>query len=69
MFKPGSMHECRQMILYGDGRGKFRTTVLSTGLGTHEGRVADLNADGFPDILQKDFQQHRRVDIWLNPKK
>ena len=69
MYRPGALHECRQMILYGDGKGKFRTVIISTGLGTHEGRIADFNSDGFPDILQKDFQQHRRVDIWLNPKK
>jgi hypothetical protein len=68
MYRPGPLEACRQWILYGDGKGKFRTTIISTGLGTHEGRLGDLDGDGDLDILQKDFQQHRRVDIWLNPK-
>jgi len=67
MYRPGSLDACRQFILYGDGKGHFKTTVISTGLGTHEGRLGDLDGDGDLDILQKDFQQHRRVDVWLNP--
>ena len=65
MYRPGALGDCRQWILYGDGNGSFRTTVISTGLGTHEGRLGDLNGDGRLDILQKDFQQHLRVDLWL----
>jgi hypothetical protein len=69
MYNPGPLDACRQLILYGDGKGKFKTVVLSTGLGTHEGRIGDLDGDGDLDILQKDFNQQRRVDIWLNPIK
>lgn len=66
MHSPGPGQNCRQMVLYGDGRGNFTRQVISTGIGTHEGRLGDLDGDGDPDILQKDFQHERRVDVWLN---
>ncbi len=54
-------------ILYGDGKGGFRTTVLVTGDGWHEGRLADLDGDGRLDILNKPYTwEAPRVDIWLN---
>jgi hypothetical protein len=53
-------------ILYGDGRGHFLTTVFSTGIGFHEGQVADLNGDRRLDILDKPYTwQAPRVDVWL----
>ena len=60
MYRPGSGDKCRQYVLYGDGKGQFKTQIVSRGIGTHEGRIGDL------DILQKDFQEHQRVDVWLN---
>jgi hypothetical protein len=66
MHTPGPGAACRQLLLYGDGRGRFDTRVLSSGIGTHEGKLADLDGDGDLDILQKDFQHEQRVDIWLN---
>jgi len=66
MYNPGSGAKCRQWVLYGDGKGNFQTQLLSTGIGCHESRVGDLDGDGDLDILQKDFQQDRRVDAWLN---
>ncbi|MBI2298250.1 MAG: VCBS repeat-containing protein [Armatimonadetes bacterium] len=66
MHTPGPGAACRQWILWGDGQGGFCTELLSTGIGSHESKVGDLNGDGRLDILQKDFQQDRRVDIWLN---
>jgi hypothetical protein len=43
--------------------------LLAKGIGAHESKVGDLDGDGDLDILQKDFQQDRRVDVWLNTSK
>jgi hypothetical protein len=68
MKNPGAGDRCRQWVLFGDGKGGFTTQLLSTGIGTHEGKLGDLDGDGDLDILQKDFQADRRVDIWLNQR-
>jgi hypothetical protein len=53
-------------ILYGDGKGNFKRSVLVTGDGWHEGKIADLNGDKRPDILNKPYTwDSPRVDIWL----
>lgn len=66
MHTPGPRAKCRLFVLYGDGRGNFRTVLLSTGIGSHESKLGDLDGDGRLDILQKDFQQEQRIDLWLN---
>ncbi len=66
MYNPGSRENCRQWVLYGDGKGNFKTQQISRGIGCHECRIGDLDGDGDMDILQKDFQHERRVDVWLN---
>lgn len=66
MYDPGAGAKCRQWVLYGDGKGQFQTQLLSTGIGCHESRIGDLDGDGDLDILHKDFQHERRVDVWLN---
>lgn len=54
-------------IFYGDGKGNFRKTELVKGQGWHEARVADLDGDGDPDILNKPYNWDTpRVDVWLN---
>ncbi|MDO8541569.1 MAG: VCBS repeat-containing protein [Opitutaceae bacterium] len=53
-------------ILYGDGKGGFRKTVFTTGIGWHEGRLADLDGDGRIDVLGKPYTwEAPRVDVWL----
>jgi hypothetical protein len=54
-------------IFYGDGQGHFRKTVLTTGHGFHEGKLADLDGDGDLDILNKPYNWDApRIDVWLN---
>lgn len=56
-------------ILYGDGKGSFRKTVLVTGDGWHEGKLADVDGDGDLDVINKPYTwKAPRVDIWLNQK-
>ena len=54
-------------VLFGDGKGNFRTTVLATGEGSHDGKIADFDGDGDMDLLQKPYAWSApRVDVWLN---
>ena len=54
-------------IFYGDGQGNFTRTVLTTGQGWHEARLADLDGDGDLDLLNKPYNwETPRLDIWLN---
>jgi sugar phosphate isomerase/epimerase len=54
-------------ILYGNGQGAFRTTMLDRGEGWHDSRIADLDGDGDMDLLQKPYAWSApRVDVWLN---
>lgn len=66
MHTPGAGTACRQLVLYGDGRGGFETQLISTGIGTHEGKLGDLDGDGDLDLIQKDFDHERRIDLWYN---
>jgi sugar phosphate isomerase/epimerase len=54
-------------ILYGDGKGNFRTTILSAGEGWHDTKVADFDGDGDLDLLHKPYAWSApRIDVWLN---
>lgn len=57
-------------ILYGDGKGGFKTTVFTTGVGWHEGKLADIDGDGDLDIVGKPYTWRAPgVAVWLNPLK
>jgi sugar phosphate isomerase/epimerase len=57
----------RAWILYGNGDGTFRTTLLDQAEGWHDGKIADFDGDGDLDLLQKPYAWSApRVDIWLN---
>ena len=57
----------KSWILFGDGKGDFRTTEFTTGFGFHEARLADLDGDGDLDLLSKPYNwEAPRLDVWLN---
>ena len=59
--------ESKIYIFYGDGQGNFEKTVVATGFGLHESKIADLDGDGTYDILGKPYDwEMPRLDIWLS---
>ena len=70
MGNPGAGDQARTFIWYGDGRGKLRETVVSSGQGIHEGVLSDLYGDGDIDILMKPYNHNApRLDVLLNPER
>jgi sugar phosphate isomerase/epimerase len=54
-------------ILYGDGKGGFKTSVLDEHEGWHDGKLADVDGDGDLDVVQKPYAWDApRIDVWLN---
>jgi len=67
MHTPGHKEEAACRIFFGDGKGTFDLSVISTGIGNHESRIADLDGDGDLDILTKPYTWDTpRLDVWLN---
>lgn len=63
----GGNSDAKMWIFYGDGTGKFTTTVITTGFDNHESKLGDLDGDGDMDILGKPYNwKTPRLDIWLN---
>ncbi|MBN2410604.1 VCBS repeat-containing protein [candidate division KSB1 bacterium] len=66
----GEFKNAKIRILLGDGAGNFTTTLVDSGFGLHESRIADLDGDGDYDILGKPYNwKTPRLDIWLNTTK
>ena len=54
-------------IFLGNSAGHFIETVMATGYGNHESKMADLDGDGDYDLLGKPYNwETPRLDIWLN---
>jgi hypothetical protein len=67
MHTPGHKEKAAMRIFLGDGKGNFKQTTLSTGIGNHESQVGDLDGDGDLDILDKPYTWDApRIDVWLN---
>jgi len=67
MHTPGAGDDCRAWILYGKGDGQFEVHELSTGIGNHDSRLADVDGDGRLDIVTKPYTWDApRIDVWLN---
>lgn len=63
----GTNPESKCYILYGDGKGNFKVTNVTTGLDFHESKMADLDGNGTLDILCKPYGHDTpRLDIFLN---
>lgn len=59
--------DSRIRILLGDGKGKFRETIVAEGFGLHESKIVDLDGDGDYDILGKPYTwKTPRLDMWIN---
>lgn len=63
----GNNDTAKMRLFLGDSTGSFTETEISSGYGNHESRLADLDGDGYLDILGKPYNWDTpRVDIWLN---
>ena len=58
--------QARAWVLLNNGKGRFTPVEVLRGHDWHEGRVADINGDGYRDLICKPYNwQTPRLDIWL----
>jgi hypothetical protein len=59
--------DSKALLLLGDGKGNFKKVLLVEGYDFHESKMADLDADGDLDILDKPYSwKTPRLDIWIH---
>ncbi len=60
-------NEAPRLFVYRNlGGGRFRETLVSRGVPTHQAQAADLTGDGRPDIVGKPYDPERHLDLWIN---
>ncbi len=70
MGRPGAGADAKTIILWGDGRGKFRQETIDIGKANHESRLGDLDGDGDIDIMGKPYNfGSPGLHVWLQEKK
>ena len=52
-------------VLFGDGGSSWRSLVIADS-GTHNARLVDLDGDGRLDVVGKNFDGPKQVEIWWN---
>ncbi len=66
MHTPGAGDEARSRIYINQGYGKFLVELITLGIGHHESRLADVNGDGWLDIVGKPYKHGAPgVNVWL----
>jgi hypothetical protein len=63
----GQNPKAKAWLLFGDGKGSFRKTVISEDFDHHESRMIDLDGDGDFDILAKPYNfETPAIHVFLN---
>jgi len=66
MGKPGAGAECKTIICWGEGNGRFKEEIITKGKANHESKLGDLDGDGDIDILSKPYSfGSPEIHIWL----
>jgi len=66
MHTPGAGNNARSRIFLNRGNGLFDIASIRTGLGNHESKLADVNGDGWRDLVGKPFKVGAPgLNVWL----
>jgi hypothetical protein len=66
MHSPGAGDQARSRVFLNQGGGVFLPDTVNVGLGNHESRLADIDMDGWLDVVGKPFKaQAPGLHIWF----